>query len=199
MLKNKHNEMPFVVKKTVSGIKPFLIMLFIAMLLAWVPIVFASIVVLDFELNDLTLHEDSRHSQYNENAPNATEIARTATLAPLLRKTLQTNHTIDVINVPQVHYLEADQGFGYLYSHPAKAAELGKSVNAEWIAVNRLHKPSFLFAYLITHLVHVPSGHQMPEIIIEIKGQQSNMNDRGINKLAGQINHQIQRSKSDEQ
>ncbi len=47
--------MPFVVKKTVSGIKPFLVMLLIALLLGWIPIGFASVAVLDFELKDMTV------------------------------------------------------------------------------------------------------------------------------------------------
>ncbi len=167
-------------------------MLFIALLLAWVPIAFASIAVLEFELNDLTLPENARDTQYHANPPNAAEIARTASLAALLRNTLHTQHSLDIVPVSPKRYLDADKGFGYLFSHPNKAAELGQSVDAEWVAVSRLHKPSFLFAYLITHLVHVPTGQQMPEIIVEIKGQQQALNERGIKALAKQIRQAMQ-------
>ncbi|MDD1793836.1 DUF3280 domain-containing protein [Enterovibrio sp. ZSDZ42] len=192
MNKHKDNAVPFIVKKTISGIKPFVIMLFIALLLAWVPIVFASIAVLDFELNDLTLQENLRDSQYSKNAPNAPELARTATLAPLLRSTLSSQYHLIVKPVPSSLHAEADQGFGYLFSHPQAAAQLGKTVDAEWVVVSRLHKPSFLFAYLITHVVHVPTGKQLPEIIVEIKGQQQTLNQRGINALAKKIFNVVQ-------
>ncbi|MGF1768178.1 DUF3280 domain-containing protein [Enterovibrio makurazakiensis] len=192
MNKHKDNAVPFIVKKTISGIKPFVIMLFIALLLAWVPIVFASIAVLDFELNDLTLQENLRDSQYSKNAPNAPELARTATLAPLLRSTLSSQYDLIVKPVPSSLHAKADQGFGYLFSHPQAAAQLGKTVDAEWVVVSRLHKPSFLFAYLITHVVHVPTGKQLPEIIVEIKGQQQTLNQRGINALAKKIFNVVQ-------
>ncbi|MDD1781584.1 DUF3280 domain-containing protein [Enterovibrio sp. ZSDZ35] len=135
------------------------------------------ITVLDFELNDLT---------YTEN--NEAEIKRTASLAPLLRDALSTSFTI----VPVSHsaYQRANQGFGYLIQHPTAAADLGRANQADWVVVTRLHKPSFLFAYLIAHVVHVPSATALPKRIVEIKGQQAKLNQRGINKLAEQITRQ---------
>ncbi|WP_394212199.1 DUF2380 domain-containing protein [Enterovibrio calviensis] len=182
---------PPVIKKRVRSFLPFIIMLFISLLLAWIPIAFASVAVLDFELNDLTLAESDRATQYSENAPNAPEIARTATLAPLLREALNTQYDFSITPVPTALYAEADQGFGYLFSHPRAVTDLGRVLNTDWVVVSRLHKPSFLFAYLITHVVHVPTGKQLPEIIVEIKGQQQKLNQRGVNTLARQINEAI--------
>ncbi|WP_407332042.1 DUF2380 domain-containing protein [Enterovibrio sp. 27052020O] len=182
---------PPIIKKRARSLRPFIVMLFISLLLAWIPIAFAAVAVLDFELNDLTMAESDRATQYSENAPNAPEIARTATLAPLLREALNTQYDFTITPVPTALYAEADQGFGYLFSHPNAAASLGNSMNAEWVVVSRLHKPSFLFAYLITHVIHVPTGKPLPEIIVEIKGQQQKLNQRGVNALARQINEAI--------
>ncbi|KXF80265.1 DUF2380 domain-containing protein [Enterovibrio coralii] len=138
------------------------------------------VVVLDFELNDLT---------YAEN--NQAEVARTATLAPLLREALSKRPHLHLISLRDEEYLAANQGFGYLYQHANAVTELGKSKQADWVVVTRLHKPSFLFAYLMAHAVHVPSGKALPERIVEIKGQQEKLNQRGINKLSEQIAQQI--------
>ncbi|SKA46426.1 DUF2380 domain-containing protein [Enterovibrio nigricans] len=138
----------------------------------------SSIVVLDFELNDLTYTED-----------NQSEIKRTASLAPLLSEALSSSFTL--IPVSQSAYHSANQGVGYLIQHPSVAADLGNAHQADWIVVTRLHKPSFLFAYLIAYVVHVPSGTALPKRIVEIKGQQAKLNQRGVNKLAEQITQQI--------
>ncbi|MGF1706576.1 DUF2380 domain-containing protein [Enterovibrio baiacu] len=193
MRRNKYNEMPFVVKKTISGIKPFLVMLLIALLLGWIPIGFASVVELDFELKDMTVPAASSSTNTSQAPDNHAEIARTASLAPLLRQTLHDRFHTVIITVPTSRYLSENHSVGYLFDRPQNAANLGSSVNAEWIIVSRLHKPSHLFAYLISRLIHVPSGQQKSEIIIEIKGQQATINQRGINKLAAKINEQISR------
>ncbi|PMN93321.1 DUF2380 domain-containing protein [Enterovibrio norvegicus] len=192
MRRNKHNEMPFVVKKTVSGIKPFLIMFLIAMLLGWIPIGFANVAVLDFELKDMTLSPPQNQTSRSSDSPiNIKEINRTATLAPLLKDALAQSYNLMITPVPPHLYLEAQKGIGYLFERPQAAAKLGNKLNAEWIIVSRLHKPSHLFAYLISRVVHVPTAEPMSEIIIEIKGQQDRISQRGINKLAQRIQSQM--------
>ena len=46
-------------------------------------------------------------------------------------------------------------GFGYLFDHHDLAAQLAKQYHADYVLVGRLHKPSFLFIYLMAHLIDV--------------------------------------------
>lgn len=144
------------------------------------PLWAGDIAVLDFELNDLTRVAD-----------NSDEVKRTASLAPMLRDILTNTHGYVSIAIPTETYQNANQGFGYLFDHADAAAQLGQNLGAEWVVINRLHKPSFLFSYLITQVVNVKTGLAYPELIVEIKGQQEKMNQRGLKKLAGKIANQI--------
>ena len=64
----------------------------------------------------------------------------------------------------------ADAGVGYLFEHHDVAAEVGSELGAEWILLGRLHKPTFLFAYLMVHLIKVDSGQLRGDFIVEVKG-----------------------------
>lgn len=154
-------------------------LLFVVFLLP-LPAKSTDMLVLDFELNDLTFVTD-----------NSEEVARTAMLGDMLRQTLQEKHGFRVVAVSPEQHANANQGFGYLLSHPEAAAELGREHDARWVVITQLHKPSFLFAYLIAQVVHVPTDSAYPEVIVEIKGQQDVINQRGINKLSGKIARQI--------
>ncbi|WP_325890956.1 DUF2380 domain-containing protein [Grimontia sp. NTOU-MAR1] len=140
----------------------------------------AGIAVLNFELADFTQIDD-----------NTEEVVRTASLAPMLRKSLADEHGYATVQVPLEAYENANQGFGYLFEHTDSATELGESFDADWIVITRLHKPSFLFSYLIVQVVNVKAKLAYPELIVEIKGQQSELNQRGIDKLAEKIHSQI--------
>ena len=99
--------------------------------------------ILDFELKDLTL------------APNIpAEVQRTASIKPLLEVELKRADYV-IINIDPESQKIANGGVGYLFDHHDVAAELGKQFGVDYILVGRLHKPSFLFAYLMGHLVRV--------------------------------------------
>ncbi|CZF84123.1 hypothetical protein GCE9029_04214 [Grimontia celer] len=142
----------------------------------------SGIAVLSFELADLTQVDN-----------NTEEVIRTASLAPMLRKALNGEHGYDTVQIPLDAYENANQGFGYLFEHADSAAELGESLGADWIVITRIHKPSFLFSYLIVQVVNVKAKRAYPELIVEIKGQQAEMNQRGVDKLAEKIHSQIER------
>jgi hypothetical protein len=98
------------------------------------------IAILDFELKDLTM------------IPRTTaEIERTASIRPLLETELKTADYV-IINIPLIDQNNANGGVGYLFDHDDIAANLAKQFGAEYVLVGRLHKPSFLFAYLMGHL-----------------------------------------------
>lgn len=104
----------------------------------------ATIAVLQFELDDMTQLPHTPE-----------EIARTASLQPLLAEALSSTHGHVLNPVSEKQQADADLGFGYLFTQTSAAAELGKSVDADWIIVGRLLKPSFLYAYLQAHVVNV--------------------------------------------
>ncbi len=136
----------------------------------------ASIAVLDFELNDLTL---------NPNLIEETE--RAATLRPLLVERLSDHHNITVIENPASARIEAEKGQGYLFDRPALAAKIGREVGVAWIISGRLHKASFLFVYLKAQLINTQTGQVAADFVVEIKGPQKKLTKKGIESLAQQI------------
>jgi Protein of unknown function (DUF2380). len=139
------------------------------------------IAVLDFELNDLTLLPRTPE-----------ELERTASVAPLLREALAKKGGYEVIAIDSDTQREADASFGYLFDHPEVAAELGRQFEVDWIAVGRVHKPSFLFAYLKVHLVNVKTQQLVGDHVVEVKGYLEKLTERGAASLAEQIDQAIE-------
>jgi len=140
-----------------------------------------TISVLDFELNDLTLDPNT-----------ADELERTATIRPLLNDALTKKHGYKIIEIDAETQEKADAGFGYLFHHHDVAAQLGRDVGAEWVVVGRLHKPSFLFVYLMAHVIDVKTGQLVGNLIVEVKGPQRRLTIKGVESLAEKINETIQ-------
>lgn len=116
------------------------------------------IAVLEFELKDMTL------------APGIpAEIERTASIKPLLESELQAAG-YSIVKIPMAAQQTADSGVGYLFDHADTAADLAREFHADYIVVGRLHKPSFLFAYLMANLVRVSDGQLLGHLIAESKG-----------------------------
>lgn len=133
------------------------------------------IAVLNFELKDLTLlpnHPD--------------ELKRTASIQPLLMAELQKNGYVTLpIDEP------VSMGNGYLFDHADVAAQLGKTVNADYVIVGRLHKPSFLFAYLLAQVVEVKSGLLVDSLALETKGGEKKLTAKAVEALAEKIDTTI--------
>lgn len=138
-----------------------------------------SIAILDFELNDVTL------------APRIpAEIARTAGIKSLLEGELR-KAGYKIISVDLNHQQEANGGFGYLFDHDDIAAELAKKAGADFVLVGRLHKPSFLFAYIMGHLVRTHDGHLVGNYISETKGGDKKLTLKGVESLAVKIDNDL--------
>ena len=133
------------------------------------------IAVLDFELKDMTL------------APRIpAEIIRTASIKPLMENELKKSG-YDIVSInPDAQQL-ATAGAGYLFDHPDVAAQLGKQFNADYVIVGRLHKPSFLFFYLMTHLVDVKKEALIGEYLYEVKGGEKKIIVKGVESLTEKI------------
>ncbi|MCF7970570.1 MAG: DUF3280 domain-containing protein [Methylococcaceae bacterium] len=133
------------------------------------------IAILDFELKDMTL---------KPRIP--AEIKRTASIKPLLEAELKkADYTI--INIDLESQKFADSGVGYLFDHHDVAANLGKEFGADYVLVGRLHKPSFLFSYLMGHLVRVSDGQLIGNYISEAKGPNIKLTIKTVESLAVKI------------
>lgn len=148
------------------------------------PPVFADIpiAVLEFELNDLTQLPRTPE-----------ELERTGSIGSLLREALAKMGGYQLVPIDR-DAAEADAAFGYLFDHPDLAAKLGRRFGAEWVAVGRVFKPSFLFAYLRVRLVNVKTQQLAGDYDVRIEGHMKKVAERGAASLADQIDQTIKRS-----
>jgi hypothetical protein len=138
------------------------------------------IAVLQFELKDLTL------------APGGSaELQRTAAIQPLLTHELSTAG-YQIVAIPLDAQLSADSGVGYLFDHADVAAQLGKRFGADYVLVGRLHKPSFLFAYLMANLVRVTDQTLIGRFITESKGPGMPLIGKAVESLADKIDGMLE-------
>ncbi|MGZ0078907.1 DUF2380 domain-containing protein [Methylomonas sp. EFPC1] len=139
------------------------------------------IAILDFELKDLTL------------APGVpAELQRTASIKPLLEQELARAGYL-IVAIPHQAQQAANSGVGYLFDHADAAAQLGKLYHADYILVGRLHKPSFLFAYLMGRLVKVDNGRLVGDYIAESKGPNASLTIKAVESLTTKIDHDLER------
>ena len=137
------------------------------------------IAILDFELKDLTL------------APRIpAEIKRTASIKPLLETELKRADYV-IIKIDPESQKSANGGIGYLFDHHDVAAKLGQQFGADYILVGRLHKPSFLFAYFMGHLVRVSDGKLIGNYISEAKGPNKKLTIKTVESLAVKIDRTL--------
>ncbi len=134
-----------------------------------------SIAILDFELSDVTP------------APNIPqEIDRTASIKGMLEGEL-TRAGYKVIAIDKNAQDEANSGFGYLFNHNDVAAELAKKSGADYVLVGRLHKPSYLFAYLMGHLIKTDTEGLIENYVVETKGGEKKLTLKAVETLASKI------------
>jgi Protein of unknown function (DUF2380) len=133
------------------------------------------IAVLDFELKDMTL------------APRIpAEITRTASIKPMLENELKKSG-YEIVSITPEAQQQANAGVGYLFDHPDVAAQLGNKFGADYVIVGRLHKPSFLFFYLMAHLVDVKTEALVGEYLYEVKGGEKKIVEQGVEGLTEKI------------
>lgn len=133
------------------------------------------IAVLDFELKDVTL------------APRVpAEISRTASIKPMLENELKQSG-YEVVPIPDDAQQQAIAGVGYLFDHVDVAAQLGGKYGADYVIIGRLHKPSFLFFYLMAHLVDVKKEALAGEYLYEVKGGEKKLVAQGVEGITEKI------------
>jgi Protein of unknown function (DUF2380) len=134
------------------------------------------VAVLDFELKDLTL---------KPGVPQ--EIERTASVKPMLEEELHKSG-YEIVAIPMDAQLQATSGVGYLFDHHDIAAQLAQKYDADYVIVGRLHKPSFLFVYLMAHLVDVKQQLLIADYLSEVKGGEKKLTRKGVESLVVKIN-----------
>jgi hypothetical protein len=134
------------------------------------------IAILDFELNDITSLPDTHQEQL-----------RTASMQPLLEQALSQSGEYEIIHIKPEAQLAANSSFGYLFRFNDLAARLGEQQGVDWIVVSQHSKPSFLFSYLMTHLINVKTQTLAANYAIELKGNHEKVTQRGVSSLAMKI------------
>lgn len=139
------------------------------------------IAILAFELKDLTL------------APGIPEeLERTASIKPQLETELKKlGHTL--VDTDFEEQQRANAGTGYLFDHHDVAAKLGKQFGADFILVGRLHKPSFLFAYIMGHLIRVEDAMLVADYTFEAKGPNQFQTQKTVKTMARAIDKDLRR------
>ena len=147
-------------------------------------VVFAkpSVLILDCALQDDTMLPD---------VPD--ELARTASVAPVLRATLREfGYTVP-------DYVGSDENLaltetGYFLAHPKIAAELGRSHNADWVGICTQFKFSFLVSILRVHLVDVAKNQVVTHAETWMRGSMTDfrMTRRSTRSLGEQVDDLLQ-------
>lgn len=138
------------------------------------------IAVLNFELNDITSLPNTPQEQL-----------RTASMQPLLEQAISQSGDYEIIHITAADQAAANSSFGYLFRFNDLAAKLGEQFGADWIVVSQHSKPSFLFSYLMTHLINVKNQTLAARYDIELKGNHEKVTQRGVISLANQIHASI--------
>lgn len=160
----------------------------LAALVAWTPaqaeqVPPGKVLVLDFGLLDGTM------------LPRVpAELARTATLGPLLREKLA-GFGIEVIpreSPPaEIALIES----GYLTAHPTELAALGRKHGAAWVAIGQQTKFSFLISWLNVQVVDVDTGTIVARAESALRGSMDDlrMSSRTMDSLALQLNDMLRK------
>lgn len=137
-----------------------------------------SIAILDFELNDITTLPYTPQ-----------ELTRTASIQPLLEQAISELGEYKIIHISSEQQKAENFSFGYLFRFHDIAAKLGKESGASWIVVGQHSKPSFLYSYLIAHIINVKTGKLVARYDIELKGNHNKVTHRGVRKLSQKIHN----------
>jgi len=140
----------------------------------------SEVLVLEFELNDLTLYPKVEQ-----------ERARVASLRPLLVEDLAAMGALELAALPAAAAEEAAKGEGYLFDRPELTARLGREAGADWVVTGRLHKASHLFVYLKAQLIEPERARVAADFVVEIKGWGEKLTAKGVESLAVQIAESI--------
>lgn len=140
------------------------------------------IAVLNFELRDITTLP---------NTPD--ELVRTATMKPLLEQAISDLGGYEIVQININEQNAATAGEGYLFDFDEIAAKLGRQSGADWVVVGRHSKGSFLYSYVMAHLIDVKTESLAGNYSVELKGTHQKVTERGTSALAKKLTDRIMR------
>ena len=148
----------------------------------------SNIAVPDFELLDLTLKlsDPKKVAEIDAQEQKKVELIET-----LLRDGITNTASYTLIPISNEARNEADKGVGYLFDCSSCSAELGRNHDADYILIGRLHKPSYLFSYIIVRVIDTQTDKLIEEFRIEVKGKPSKSIPGAIDNLLIKINETI--------
>jgi hypothetical protein len=125
------------------------------------------IAVPDFELLDLSmkLSDPQKVAEIN-----AQEQQNLRDIELFLRKGLGNKESFTIVDITTEARNAADKSTGYLFDCAQCAAELGRTHDADYILIGRLHKPTYLFSYLIVRVFDTKENKLVKEFRSEVKG-----------------------------
>lgn len=146
------------------SLKLFLLSLALIINPAWAD---SKIAVPDFELLDLTmkLSDPQKVAEID-----AQEQLKLRDIEMFLRKGLDNKEGFTIVDISSEAKNAADKSAGYLFDCAECAAELGRNHDADYIIIGRLHKPTYLFSYLIVRIFDTHEQKLVKEFRSEVKG-----------------------------
>ena len=148
----------------------------------------SNIAVPDFELLDLTLKlSDPKKVAENE----AQEQKKVELIATLLIYGITNTAGYTLVPISIEASTEADQGIGYLFHCTSCSAELGRNHDADYVLIGRLHKPSYLFSYIIVRVIDTQNNMLIADFRSEVKGKPSKSIPGAVDNLLIKINETI--------
>jgi len=149
----------------------------------------STIAVTDFELLDLTLKLSDPKKVA---AIDAQEQERIKMIDALMKEGIANTEGFTMVHVSAEDRQKADKGVGFLFDCAKCSASLGRDYNADYILIGRLHKPTYLFSYIIVRIFDVKANRLIKEYRTEAKGKPSKSVPGAIDNLLIKIRKDIQ-------
>ena len=144
--------------------------------------------VTDFELLNLTL---KLSDPAKVAAIDAKDQERIRLMDELLKEGIANTEGFNMTHVSAEDRSEADKGVGFLFDCASCSADLGRKYDADYILIGRLHKPTYLFSYIIVRVFDVKNNKLVKEYRSEAKGKPSKSVPGAIEKLLINIRKDI--------
>tara|TARA_R110001583_G_scaffold7136_7_gene35504 strand:+ start:476 stop:997 length:522 start_codon:yes stop_codon:yes gene_type:complete len=168
---------------------PTLTFLFLSLLFSINPVwANTSIAVTDFELLNLSLKLTDPKKVAEIDAQDQKNIQ---IMNELLKKGLSNMDGFTMIPLSDDARADANKSVGYLFDCANCSAELGRNNNADYIIIGRLHKPTYLFSYVIVRIFDSKTNTLVKEYRSEIKGSPDKAIPGAISNLLHKINKDI--------
>ena len=148
----------------------------------------STIAVSNFELLNLTLKLTDPKKVAEIDAQDQRNLSM---INELLKSGLSNMDGFTMIAVSEDARSAADKSVGYLFDCARCSAELGRNSNANYIIIGRLHKPTYLFSYLIARVFDTKTNKLVKEYRSEVKGMPSKSIPGAVGNLLHKINKDI--------